>query len=197
MDANLIKLGAAGVTMIASSGDNGAPGDQNVDCSLDKQGGTYPAYPASSPCKCRVATCFISLPCSIFSHAVADILSVGATQVVGSGTGIDAAPRKIGPVCTVWKCSEDAGYPSLQEAPAQTTNASFTTGGGFSDVETMPSYQAAAVQAYLSSGVTLPPSTKFNSKGRGYPDVRCARARVSLGRLPCPHARPALLARTT
>lgn len=93
-----------------------------------------------------------------------------ATQIVGSGTGIDASPRKLGPVCTVWKCSEDA-YPALKEAPAQTANASFTTGGGFSVVEPQPSYQATAVNAYLASGVALPPATKFNSKGRGYPDV--------------------------
>ena len=44
-------------------------------------------------------------------------------------------------------------------------------GVGFSLVEAQPSYQAAAVQAYLASGVALPPATKFNAKGRGYPDV--------------------------
>jgi subtilase family serine protease len=49
-DAELAKLAAIGVTVIVSSGDAGAPGDQNYDCSLD---GTsqplWPQYPACSP----------------------------------------------------------------------------------------------------------------------------------------------------
>jgi len=50
-------------------------------------------------------------------------------------------------------------------------NAIFTSGGGFSQVNPMPSFQSAAVKAYLSSGIALPPSTKFNSSNRAYPDI--------------------------
>merc|ERR1712176_1262623 len=46
-----------------------------------------------------------------------------------------------------------------------------TSGGGFSTYTPRPSYQDAAVTGYLKSGVTLPPSTYFNSSNRGYPDV--------------------------
>merc|ERR1712160_170002 len=42
---------------------------------------------------------------------------------------------------------------------------------GFSTYTPQPSYQADAVKAYLNSGVTLPPSTYYNSSNRGYPDV--------------------------
>jgi len=45
-------------------------------------------------------------------------------------------------------------------------------GGGFSDTFAMPSYQQAAVSAYLSSAeANLPKASLFNAKGRGYPDV--------------------------
>jgi len=41
----------------------------------------------------------------------------------------------------------------------------------FSVVADRPSYQDSAVTGYLASGVQLPPSTYFNGKGRGFPDV--------------------------
>merc|ERR1712187_513758 len=49
--------------------------------------------------------------------------------------------------------------------------AGFTSGGGFSTYTPMPSYQQEAVQAYLNSGVKMPPSTYYNSSMRGYPDI--------------------------
>eukprot|EP01104_Vermistella_antarctica_P008628 TRINITY_DN2168_c0_g1_i1.p1 TRINITY_DN2168_c0_g1~~TRINITY_DN2168_c0_g1_i1.p1 ORF type:complete len:570 (-),score=120.49 TRINITY_DN2168_c0_g1_i1:112-1821(-) len=47
----------------------------------------------------------------------------------------------------------------------------YKSGGGFSDFDAAPSYQAAAVKSYLTSGVNLPPATSFNATGRGTPDV--------------------------
>eukprot|EP01064_Diplonema_japonicum_P024255 TRINITY_DN3477_c0_g3_i1.p1 TRINITY_DN3477_c0_g3~~TRINITY_DN3477_c0_g3_i1.p1 ORF type:complete len:549 (+),score=109.25 TRINITY_DN3477_c0_g3_i1:43-1689(+) len=47
----------------------------------------------------------------------------------------------------------------------------FTSGGGFSQLYEAPTWQADVVNAYLSSGVKLPPSDLWNKKGRGYPDV--------------------------
>jgi tripeptidyl-peptidase-1 len=38
-------------------------------------------------------------------------------------------------------------------------------------VASTPAYQKSAVSAYLSSGVTLPPSGYYNANGRGFPDV--------------------------
>lgn len=43
-------------------------------------------------------------------------------------------------------------------------------GGGFSNTYGMPSYQAAAVNTYLTSGVA-PAAKYFNASGRAYPDV--------------------------
>jgi tripeptidyl-peptidase-1 len=47
----------------------------------------------------------------------------------------------------------------------------FKSGGGFSQVFSIPDYQAAAVAGYLSSGVSLPESCSFNASGRATPDV--------------------------
>jgi tripeptidyl-peptidase-1 len=44
-------------------------------------------------------------------------------------------------------------------------------GGGFSNTFPQPAYQAAAVEAYLNSGVDLPAASQYNATGRAYPDV--------------------------
>jgi tripeptidyl-peptidase-1 len=48
----------------------------------------------------------------------------------------------------------------------------FASGGGFSNVSPMPSYQQAAVQAYLNNpNAALPPASYYNATSRAYPDV--------------------------
>ncbi|XP_062983381.1 tripeptidyl-peptidase 1 [Elgaria multicarinata webbii] len=47
----------------------------------------------------------------------------------------------------------------------------YISGGGFSNVFPMPSYQAAAVKHFLSLAPKLPPATYFNATGRAYPDL--------------------------
>ena len=51
-----------------------------------------------------------------------------------------------------------------------------TSGGGFSDFNPRPNWQAAVVDAYLSSVLNTPhqPANGYNSKGRGYPDISAA-----------------------
>jgi len=45
------------------------------------------------------------------------------------------------------------------------------TGGGFSNVDGHPEYQAAALSKYLANANALPGPGTFNASGRGYPDV--------------------------
>jgi len=45
------------------------------------------------------------------------------------------------------------------------------SGGGFSSVFSRPSYQDSAVQAYVNSGVALPPGKFYTATGRAIPDV--------------------------
>jgi len=55
-------------------------------------------------------------------------------------------------------------------------------GGGFSDAFARPSWQDAEVSAYLTASAaagTLPDSGKFNSSGRGYPDIAALGGQVN------------------
>jgi len=151
-DLQFVKLGATGHTMLVSSGDQGAPGDENADCTKDNALALYPQYPASSPY----------------------VVSVGASAVAGTKAA------NIGPVPHRGALKEPCGAPLLNctrgpgpiiEVPSYTANADFSSGGGFSQVLPQPSWQQAAVAHYLQSGVVLPPTSKFNSTNRGYPDV--------------------------
>jgi tripeptidyl-peptidase-1 len=64
------------------------------------------------------------------------------------------------------------GPESNQPEVACTSNNGglITTGGGFSNIFSQPSYQSSAVAQFLNGG-NLPPSNMWNQTGRGYPDV--------------------------
>jgi tripeptidyl-peptidase-1 len=92
------------------------------------------------------------------------VTSVGATMLVGTPT-----TTKTPPVCqsASFKCAL-----SGTEDPADENIGGYATGGGFSVYEARPSYQAAAVSAYLSdSSIPKPPASYYNSTNRGFPDV--------------------------
>jgi hypothetical protein len=57
-------------------------------------------------------------------------------------------------------------------ASSITTGSRITTGGGFSDLFSMPSYQKSLVNNYLQSVVrNTIPSQYYNSSNRAYPDI--------------------------
>ena len=177
-NVEFMKLGVRGVTLVASSGDDGAPGDLNSDCSLDSNvdAALNPEFPGSSPY----------------------VLSVGATQlksfVLVNSTKETTAPAP----CTKgffhkgFKCALNG----TEQAATARNGARITTGGGFSVYSPRPMWQQAAVSAYLkakkrrtsdaghaysssyssSSSSTdavsaLPPAASFNDTNRGFPDV--------------------------
>eukprot|EP00698_Gefionella_okellyi_P015444 TRINITY_DN4357_c0_g1_i1.p1 TRINITY_DN4357_c0_g1~~TRINITY_DN4357_c0_g1_i1.p1 ORF type:complete len:576 (+),score=123.19 TRINITY_DN4357_c0_g1_i1:2207-3934(+) len=58
-----------------------------------------------------------------------------------------------------------------ETACTSTLGGGITTGGGFSGQFDRPSYQDDVVNAYLNSGVKLPPKSDYHGSGRGYPDA--------------------------
>jgi len=70
------------------------------------------------------------------------------------------------PICATYTCASDG-----DEQAVSYTLSGFASGGGFSTYVDTPLYQKDAVSGYLKSGVALPPSSYFNGRGRGYPDV--------------------------
>jgi tripeptidyl-peptidase-1 len=138
------KLGLNGITLVASSGDQGAPGDGNSQCSNN----TYPLW-------------------SIFPGASPWVLSVGATMLTSVLDAEEANPdANTPPICSQIKCAT-----TNTEGVCSYPDALITTGGGFSSYSTRPSWQDTYVSNYLKSGVTLPSSKFYNSSNRGFPDV--------------------------
>lgn len=123
-DSMFIMLAARGVTIVASSGDDGAPG-YNARYN-DSACGYSPEWPASSPY----------------------VLSVGATQ---------------GP---------ESDDPEI--ACASNTGGVITSGGGFSNLYKIPSWQVNTVEGDYFSYINvnqLQPANGYNVSGRAYPDV--------------------------
>jgi tripeptidyl-peptidase-1 len=141
-DTEFSKLGARGITVLAASGDSGA------DCNFF-QNGFQTGYPATSP----------------------NVVSVGATMIVESTSSEKDASEALPSVCsdnrfTCAVCTNGA----CTEEPADPAGT-YASGGGVSVYETRPEYQQSVVSAYLSSGVTLPPSSFYNASNRFFPDV--------------------------
>jgi len=120
-DQEAAKLGAQGLTIVVSSGDDGVA---NFGARSNKSAcGFTPSFPATAT----------------------NIVALGATQ---------------GP---------ESGKPEVM--CSSKTGGVVTSGGGFSTVFTAPTFQSSAISGYMASGVTLPPASAYNGKGRGYPDV--------------------------
>jgi len=135
------KIGLRGVSLFAASGDSGANGRTDGECT-----GTtlHASFPGSSPY----------------------ITAVGATQFSEPKYDLSINPEACTALGATYKCASGG-----TEVAVSSQVAGFTSGGGFSTYTPMPSYQKDAVTAYLGSGVDLPPATYFNSSNRAYPDV--------------------------
>eukprot|EP01064_Diplonema_japonicum_P028971 TRINITY_DN4580_c0_g1_i1.p1 TRINITY_DN4580_c0_g1~~TRINITY_DN4580_c0_g1_i1.p1 ORF type:complete len:552 (+),score=74.82 TRINITY_DN4580_c0_g1_i1:60-1715(+) len=93
------------------------------------------------------------------------VTAVGATQSTPGSASPLKNPSNL--------CTNEVGpcVGSGVEEAVSTNLSMFTSGGGFSDVYSPPSWQSDVVMGYLSSGVRLPPAGLWNKNGRGYPDI--------------------------
>eukprot|EP01108_Squamamoeba_japonica_P000824 TRINITY_DN1296_c0_g4_i3.p1 TRINITY_DN1296_c0_g4~~TRINITY_DN1296_c0_g4_i3.p1 ORF type:complete len:332 (-),score=149.14 TRINITY_DN1296_c0_g4_i3:72-1067(-) len=152
VDAEWNKITATGVTLVASSGDQGAPGDTYAsDCSALSD-----IYPGGSPW----------------------VLSVGATMLSDAAPKVPFPPGYLPPkVCTEKPCSK-----VLHEVACSIPEALITSGGGFSAYEPMPAWQKKAVHAYLNDkSVVFPPASMFNARNRAFPDVAAIGHAILIG----------------
>jgi len=147
------KIGLRGVSLFAASGDQGAPGDGDYDCSSSSDPLT-PIFPGASPY----------------------VTSVGATMLVDSlannNQQSESLPlagqskRATPPICQQFQCAT-----VNTEGVCSYPDALITTGGGFSVYSPRPAWQQQQVTTYLNSGVALPPSQYFSANNRGFPDI--------------------------
>jgi len=142
-----LKVTSTGRTVIASSGDTGAPGDNN-DCSLTQPFPFHPGYPATG--------CWLT--------------SVGATTLVNTASKdyVYKADAAAPPICAVKECQCST---STQEATCMNSDCTFTAGGGFSLFLPQPAWQQAQVSAYMASSAKKPSASLFNASKRSFPDI--------------------------
>jgi tripeptidyl-peptidase I len=98
-----------------------------------------------------------------FPAASPYVTAVGGTMLKDGQTGPTSTP-----ICQSQLACAVNG---TEIVSSNKQGSEITSGGGFSYVSPRPSWQAAAVEAYLKSGALLPKSNEYNSSGRGLPDV--------------------------
>merc|ERR1711907_917472 len=114
------KIGLLGVSLFAASGDSGANGRTDGQCT-----GTvlHSSFPGSSPY----------------------ITAVGATMLQDPVYDLAETPKACTALGSSYKCASGG-----TEVAVSSQVAGFTSGGGFSTYTPMPPYQQSAVQGYLS-----------------------------------------------
>jgi len=141
-----MKAGTVGLTILVSSGDTGVNSPDPTVPNCTVTHQFSPGFPASSPW----------------------VTTVGGTQFSSQTDAICGLYTEYGvPIaCDV-----------VGEISASiTTGARITSGGGFSNVFPMPSYQIQTVDGYISENAEVLPTSYFNTSGRAYPDISaCAR----------------------
>jgi len=136
------KIGLRGVSLFVASGDSGANGRSDGECT-DKV--LHASFPASSPY----------------------VTAVGATMLKDPKFNLKSPPTACSSQGSGYQCASGG-----TEVAVSASQAGFTSGGGFSTYTAMPSYQKTAVDVYLTDNPSkLPPKTYFNDANRAYPDV--------------------------
>jgi len=137
------KIALRGLSILTASGDSGTNGRTDPDCTLPY---LKPDYPACSP--------FIT--------------SVGATELPNPDTNLPNPP----PACAAASstCVNNRGAGGENAVSYGFSN--FASGGGFSTISEMPTYQTNDVKGYLAStAIKFPPASYFNATNRGFPDI--------------------------
>ena len=146
--AEYAKLGLMGISVFFSSGDNGVAGNDGVCLNAEGQedyDGTVfaPGFPVDCPY----------------------VTAVGATQV-----NPNATVRFLCALLVIDDAYHD--YATKVWEPESACEQVIYSGGGFSNVFPVPSYQASAVEHYLSTYPPGYPEGTYNTSGsRAFPDI--------------------------
>lgn len=150
-----------GVTVIASSGDDGVA---NYGCN----------------CNSNIAKQYDNCACQASSSSSSAFPDYNSSIPAWSGLGYFPSFPASCPWVTAVGATMGANniVPQLDEgeqACQSQLGGIITTGGGFSTYYKRPSWQNVAVNSYFSKvnapGSTVRPAPGFNPNGRGYPDV--------------------------
>jgi tripeptidyl-peptidase-1 len=157
-DQELMKVAGLGLSVLVASQDEGAPSDNNCDCSLDNTYPLWPIYPASSNW----------------------VTAVSSTSY-GTSNSVKPSPLAQPPICSMgYACST---YPGKEEfTMANNTYFVWTGGSGFANYTNRPAWQDSQVNRWLQSNITktwpIPPLVFYNPNHRAYPDVSAIGDRI-------------------
>lgn len=136
------KIGLRGISLLVASGDSGANGRSDSECTDQV---LHSSFPASSPY----------------------VTAVGATQLQDPVFQLKNPPTACTSQGSGYACASGG-----TEVAVSSQVAGFTSGGGFSTYTPMPAYQQQAVEHYLTTqAAKLPPAGYFNRTHRGFPDI--------------------------
>jgi len=149
----LLKVAGLGISVIVCAQDEGAPSDNNDDCSLDNTYPLWPIYPASS-------------------NWVTTVSSTSYASVTNKRRSQAAQP----PICSEgYTCSSTSARGNEVFTMANNTYYIWTGGSGFGNYTARPTWQDAQVTRWLSPSTTktwpIPSTVFFNPNNRAYPDV--------------------------
>jgi len=142
-DIEFMKLALQGITIIIADGDTGAGDLGDPPMSIPTCRTFHPDWPSQSPY----------------------VTAVGSTYITTLATPICYLPSAEGGIdCSV------GDFPKGEVGVSLDNGIFWTTGGGFSNTQPRPDYQADFVSAFLQTA-NVPPLTMFNKSGRAYPDL--------------------------
>lgn len=143
VNIEFMKLALRGVTMLASSGDAGAPSRTNEGCMTDNTTHSVnPVFPTSSPWVTSVGGTFVEAP-----------------TLAKNSTSLPPA------------CQQNQCIIGGSEKVCNFNDVGWTSGGGSSNFFERPWWQVNASNSYWNSGADHPRQGTYNPSGRLYPDV--------------------------
>ena len=153
VNTEFAKVTARGVSLLAASGDQGAPGDGFAQ----NGGGVSDIFPGGSPYVTCVGATMFGPPAS----------SSGNSLLRQSSGPVNA------PACQQMPCAGNQPGESfpLQESVCMAPNALITSGGGFADYSPQPSWQSSAVAGYFAQNPFTPPASMVQKNNRAFPDI--------------------------
>jgi tripeptidyl-peptidase-1 len=191
VDADLIKLAAAGVTVIFASGDSGSGYQGTTNCSAPQDDVEIEGTVASVQLSSRsIDCCFLAGQqgrgwtfdppkgsalegnCTIFAEVTGSKPSKGKVSGVFNGK-VQLWPSW--PASSPWVTSVGATrFAGQKVGNLEMASDQFGSGGGFSSQFNYSKWQSADVNEYLNivpKQAPFPPASAFLANGRGTPDV--------------------------
>lgn len=163
----------------------------NMDVFFDAVDSSYCSVTSAGPCGSTPLASVISISWGWY-ESIGDASQIRVCNefmklgLLGTTVLFSSGDSGVGSSCTTFRVLESASCPyvtavgatqlangSSISTPEVASNSYWSTGGGFSNIWPLPSWQASAMKTYYASYAPSYTSAQFNNsqKVRGYPDI--------------------------